>query len=284
MKNALNNCITYISSLGLGVILLRLSLFYVLEKIKPAQTNQSFAGYLLNFRITLLNQIIIQSFIQGVSAFIITFFSLKYTQGLIDLRFTNNNNNLLYQIIIGLLTFFIYDFFYYWMHRAQHYFSILWFEHKLHHLEENLNASTASRHHWLEEFIRIFFINLPVSLLFKLDPLPAGIIATLLSLWGTFVHANLRVELGFLSRIFGGPQVHRIHHSILEKHLNKNFAAFFPIWDLIFKTYYHPKKGEFPPTGIMNEQLSTLKEAFFLPFNLIFIKLNNLIKHIKIKR
>ena len=31
---------------------------------------------------------------------------------------------------------------------------------------------------------------------------------------------------------------------------DKNFAAYFPIWDVLFGTYWHPRKGEFPPTGL----------------------------------
>lgn len=269
------NILFYISNLGLGLIAARLSLFYLLEKIIPAESKQPFKGYVLNIKITLLNQIIFFTVVQGVSSSTIAFFSNKYGYGFFDLRFINNKNHIFCELAIGLLTYFIYDFFYYWMHRAQHYFNFFWYEHKLHHLEENLNASTSSRHHWLEEFLRIPFINLPVFLLFKLDPLTAGITTTLFSLWGTFIHANLRIEFGFISKFFGGPQVHRIHHSKLEKHFNKNFAAFFPIWDIIFNTYYHPQKNEFPPTGITNEHLSSFKQALFLPFKLFVNYFNN---------
>jgi sterol desaturase/sphingolipid hydroxylase (fatty acid hydroxylase superfamily) len=66
------------------------------------------------------------------------------------------------------------------------------------------------------------------------------------SAWTFLIHANLKLSLGPLSWLVDGPQVHRIHHSQLPQHFDRNFAAFFPIWDVLFGTYYHPARGEFP--------------------------------------
>jgi sterol desaturase/sphingolipid hydroxylase (fatty acid hydroxylase superfamily) len=32
------------------------------------------------------------------------------------------------------------------------------------------------------------------------------------------------------------PQYHRIHHSLKPAHFDKNFAAWFPLWDILFRT------------------------------------------------
>ena len=67
--------------------------------------------------------------------------------------------------------------------------------------------------------------------------------------------------------VITGPQYHRIHHSFQLEHLDKNFAAFFPIWDILFGTYYHPGKDEFPSTGLLSgETYSNLWLASTLPF------------------
>jgi sterol desaturase/sphingolipid hydroxylase (fatty acid hydroxylase superfamily) len=34
------------------------------------------------------------------------------------------------------------------------------------------------------------------------------------------------------------PTGHRVHHSALPEHRDKNFAGIFPIWDHLFGTYY----------------------------------------------
>jgi sterol desaturase/sphingolipid hydroxylase (fatty acid hydroxylase superfamily) len=67
--------------------------------------------------------------------------------------------------------------------------------------------------------------------------------------WLLFTHANLRLRLGLLTPILCGPHVHRIHHSNLIRHRDKNFAQFFPIFDVVFGTYYRPGRDEFPTTG-----------------------------------
>lgn len=63
-----------------------------------------------------------------------------------------------------LAIFFVDDFLYYWFHRSQHEWHILWAQHKLHHIEESLNATTTLRHHWLKDLLRVFFIVLPMSM------------------------------------------------------------------------------------------------------------------------
>ena len=65
-----------------------------------------------------------------------------------------------------------------------------------------------------------------------------------------FPHMNIRLELGPLTRLILGPQLHRIHHSVYREHFNTNFAGAFPVWDLVFGTYRAPGRGEFPPTGL----------------------------------
>jgi sterol desaturase/sphingolipid hydroxylase (fatty acid hydroxylase superfamily) len=67
-----------------------------------------------------------------------------------------------------------------------------------------------------------------------------------------FNHANIRLRLGPLTPILCGPQYHRIHHSRLPEHQDKNFAALFPVIDMMFGTYHRPSRDEFPPTGLIS--------------------------------
>ena len=54
--------------------------------------------------------------------------------------------------------------------------------------------------------------------------------------------------------LFNGPQGHRIHHSRMREHFDQNFAAFFPIWDVLFGTYHYPERDEYPSTGVHGER------------------------------
>jgi sterol desaturase/sphingolipid hydroxylase (fatty acid hydroxylase superfamily) len=186
--------------------------------------------------------------------------------GLINLKI-GRTGGIARDLAATLLSILIFDFFYYWYHRSEHKYPGLWVMHKLHHLDPGINVSTNLRHHWLEDVGRIPMITIPMAILFDLSPRAGGAVGFSFSVWTFFIHANLKLSLGRLSWLVDGPQVHRIHHSKLLQHFDRNFAAFFPIWDVIFGTYYHPGRGEFPPTGVSGEpQVTTLREAAWLPF------------------
>ena len=168
--------------------------------------------------------------------------------------------------LMALLYFLVTDFFYYWFHRWQH-TTWLWEQHKFHHSEVSLNVTSTRRVHWLEDPLLILFLGLPMGLLFRFNGLALGILTFIEILWLQFIHLNLRLNLGWLSPVITGPQYHRLHHSFQTEHLDKNFAAFFPLWDIIFGTYYHPRHDEFPATGLTTgETYNNLWEANLLPF------------------
>lgn len=152
-------------------------------------------------------------------------------------------------IILGVIAN---DFLFYWYHRAQHSVPLLWKIHKLHHEETKLNAMASLRTHFLESPIQAIIIGIPVSLVTKMDTNTGIAFGILLITWLFFGHSNIKIELGKLSKIICGPQVHRIHHSIKKEHFNKNFAQYLPLFDVLFGTYCAPKKGEFPKTGLHN--------------------------------
>lgn len=171
------------------------------------------------------------------------------------------------QLLQALAFFAIFDFFYYWFHRAQHTLPGAWPLHKLHHSEESLNVTTTLRHHWLEDPIRTWLILLPIGLLFEQKPVTVVWLATVMMLWGYFVHANVRLPFGPLTPLFAGPQWHRLHHSIEEQHRDRNFAAFFPIYDIVFGTYSRPGTSEYPATGLHSrENLNGPLRATLSPF------------------
>jgi sterol desaturase/sphingolipid hydroxylase (fatty acid hydroxylase superfamily) len=169
-------------------------------------------------------------------------------------------------ILVGLFYLVLVDFFYYWFHRLQH-TTFLWEQHKFHHSEVSLNVTSTQRVHWLEEPLVVLFVAVPVNILFRFQGIEIGILALIELLWLQFVHLNLRLELGMLTGTIVGPQHHRLHHSFEPAHINKNYAVFFPMLDMIFGTYYRPKPNEFPATGLTTgATYNNLWAAFLLPF------------------
>lgn len=146
----------------------------------------------------------------------------------------------------------LYDFGYYWFHRCQHTWNWLWCLHKLHHTDEHINATTSFRHHWLENVCRIPFITIPMAFLIGIDSTMPIILFDLTLIWAVFVHLNIRLDLGHLTPVIAGPQVHRIHHSNLPQHQDRNFAAYLPVWDILFRTWKRPAKDEYPTCGTID--------------------------------
>ena len=144
------------------------------------------------------------------------------------------------------------DFGEYLFHRAQHRSPLLWAMHSFHHSDPALNISTTLRHFWAEQAIKVATIYFLVGLLFKAN---AEIIAIygVVSFLNLFFHMNVRVGYGRGWLLLNSPQYHRVHHSALSQHYDKNFAALFPVFDAIFGTAYRPQANEFPPTGLQDE-------------------------------
>ncbi|WP_299485554.1 sterol desaturase family protein [Acaryochloris sp. IP29b_bin.137] len=238
--------------------------FFMVERIRPVESDQPRSHLWFNLRWFVLYSLIVFGFQAiGISILVPT---IRDSLGgsLIDLQAPHNSWSVL---LLSLLYLFLVDFFYYWFHRLQHTSSFLWEQHKLHHSELSLNVTSTRRVHWLEEPLVLIFLGLPLGILIQFNGLPLGVLSLIEILWLQFIHMNLRLHLGTASRIITGPQYHRIHHSFKVEHLDKNFSAFFPLWDIFFGTYYHPQKNEFPATGLNNkEDYNNIFVAFFLPF------------------
>jgi sterol desaturase/sphingolipid hydroxylase (fatty acid hydroxylase superfamily) len=72
-----------------------------------------------------------------------------------------------------------------------------------------------------------------------------------------FVHANLDWTLGPFKYVIAGPVFHRWHHTAAERGGEKNFAGTFPVFDLIFGTFYMPV-GQLPDQyGIAEREFPT---------------------------
>lgn len=252
-------------SKSLPLLALWCVVFAVLERLFPAVEHKAAREWRFNLSVSLLYMAV------GTIAAVVGDLIGKKLRaglhgGLINLKI-GKTGGIARDLAATLLSLLIFDFFYYWWHRSEHKYPWLWAVHKLHHLDPGINVSTNLRHHWLEDVGRIPMITIPMAILFDLSPRAGGAIGFAFSAWTFFIHANLKLCLGRLSWLVEGPQVHRIHHSKLPQHYDRNFAAFFPIWDVVFGTYHHPRRGEFPPTGVMDEpQVTTLREAAWLPF------------------
>jgi sterol desaturase/sphingolipid hydroxylase (fatty acid hydroxylase superfamily) len=129
-----------------------------------------------------------------------------------------------------------------------------------------LNVTTTQRAHFLEHVLTPIAVAVPMSVLFNL-PAPSMVAFVILpSVWAYFVHMNVRVGFGPFWWLLSSPQYHRIHHSIEPAHHHRNFALWFPLWDIVFATAHAPRRNEYPRTGVEGIEIATLRDAFTFPF------------------
>src|SRR5581483_2609303 len=156
---------------------------------------------------------------------------------------------------------------YYWFHRLQHASRWLWAEHALHHSDLHMNVTTAIRHHSLEAPLNALLVTIPFQLLFRPPTITFPAAYTVMYFSGYLIHCNVKLSLGAFGKVFVSPDNHRIHHSRQPQHLDKNFAQFCPIWDVMFGTYYAPRPGEYPQAGLLSgETVTSLRRAVVMPF------------------
>ena len=172
-------------------------------------------------------------------------------QGLIGLVFGNwHSSTLAGQILLTLAYVAVWDFFQYWLHRAEHTFAPLWAIHLFHHEDDHLNGTTSLRNSAWSILANFFFVSLPTLILCGVDMIPVVGAYLFFKVYGFFNHANVRLSLGPATAVLSGPQWHRLHHGRDSHYHNKNFAAFFPVLDIVFGTYRKPARDEFPETGL----------------------------------
>lgn len=236
--------------------------FYLPERLAPAEEGQPRAKRINNLIYTpvvIAVIFLIQPLFNPVFSFLLT-----SSGGGLLWGFISKPGGVMGQVIFAIAFAVFWDVWQYWVHRLQHSSNFLWQTHKFHHTETALNATSQARHHFLNN-IPILIGYLPVVILFGAQQ--PHFLATFLMfrLWGFVNHANVRTNFGPLMPVIASPQWHRIHHSIQAEHLNRNFATFFPFIDILFGTYYAPRRGEYPPTGMPEGDTGDLREASVAP-------------------
>ncbi len=127
--------------------------------------------------------------------------------------------------------------FYYW-HRLNHRLPLLWRFHNVHHVDRDLDVTTALRFHFGEIVMSTLFRSLQVTLL-GVGPAAYITYEALLQCANLFHHSNLRLPIRFeraLNLIFVTPRMHGIHHSEIEGEANSNYSVVFSFWDRLHRS------------------------------------------------
>ena len=142
--------------------------------------------------------------------------------------------------LAGLLIYtFVMDLGEYLFHRVQHAVPLLWAMHSLHHSDPDMNATTAERHFWGDRIIKLLTIW-PLATIIVRPTLEIVLTYLAVCMWHTVVHSSVGFSFGKWSWALNSPGYHRRHHSSDPRHYNSNFAALFPIFDVVTGAYRKP--------------------------------------------
>jgi sterol desaturase/sphingolipid hydroxylase (fatty acid hydroxylase superfamily) len=130
------------------------------------------------------------------------------------------------------------DYTLYLWHVLTHRVPGLWRFHVVHHIDLDLDTTTALRFHFAELLISVPWRAAQILVL-GVSPLAFSVWQTLLMLSILFHHSNVRLPVELERRLnlfLVTPRMHGIHHSSLEEETNSNWSSGLTLWDRLHGT------------------------------------------------
>jgi sterol desaturase/sphingolipid hydroxylase (fatty acid hydroxylase superfamily) len=137
-----------------------------------------------------------------------------------------------------VITVVLFDYTLWFWHRANHTVPFLWRFHLVHHVDLDLDASTALRFHFGELVLSIAY-RVAQIIVIGASSFSVWVWQTILFASILFHHSNLRLPIGLerlLTRLIVTPRMHGIHHSTCLNETNSNWASLFSCWDYLHRT------------------------------------------------
>jgi sterol desaturase/sphingolipid hydroxylase (fatty acid hydroxylase superfamily) len=141
-------------------------------------------------------------------------------------------------VLKSVLAILFLDYTLYLWHVLTHRVPLLWRFHQVHHIDREMDASTALRFHFGEITLSVAFRAVQVLVI---GPLPVDFAAWQIFLFVSilFHHSNVRLPLIWerrIARIVMTPRLHGIHHSIAPEEVNSNWSSGLTVWDWLHGT------------------------------------------------
>jgi sterol desaturase/sphingolipid hydroxylase (fatty acid hydroxylase superfamily) len=137
------------------------------------------------------------------------------------------------------LAFLLMDYTIYVWHVLTHKVPALWRLHLVHHIDLDLDASTAFRFHAVDMLVSVPWRAAQVALL-GVSPRAFRAWQGFFFLSVLFHHSNLRLPPRLeqaLTWILTTPRMHGIHHSTMREEANSNWSSGLSFWDRLHRTF-----------------------------------------------
>ncbi len=111
--------------------------------------------------------------------------------------------------------------------------------HAAHHADPDFDTTTGIRFHPLE-IVLSMLVKYAAIIVLGAPALAVLLFELLLNLTALFNHGNVRLPAALdtaLRWILVTPDMHRIHHSVVEAERNTNYGFCLAVWDRMFGTY-----------------------------------------------
>lgn len=146
-----------------------------------------------------------------------------------------------------MISLVLLDFVIYFQHLIFHKVSFFWKVHRVHHADTAIDVTTALRFHPFE-IIFSLLIKVLAVFLFGIPLLGVFLFEIVLNATAMFNHGNIKLPKKldrFLRFFIVTPDMHRVHHSVYNDEMNRNFGFNLPWWDYLLGTYKKsPRDGQ----------------------------------------
>jgi sterol desaturase/sphingolipid hydroxylase (fatty acid hydroxylase superfamily) len=175
---------------------------------------------------------------------------------------------ILASLLLGVV---VLDLFSYFAHWLMHRLSWLWSVHRVHHSDPLVDITTAYRQHPLEGLVRFLFTMIPAWLLGF--PAEAIVLYRLLSAANALLeHMNIKLWQpldSLLSALYVTPNMHKVHHSRVQRETDSNYGNILAIYDRVFRTFSPTSRATavcYGLDGLDAVELQTFGALLKLPF------------------
>jgi sterol desaturase/sphingolipid hydroxylase (fatty acid hydroxylase superfamily) len=134
----------------------------------------------------------------------------------------------------------------YAQHVAFHFVPVFWRLHRVHHADIDFDVTTGVRFH-IGEILLSQVWKVLVVLVLGAPAISVLAFEIALNATSMFSHSNLHLWARldrWLRVVTVTPEMHRVHHSIVEEETNSNFGFNLSVWDRLFGTYRASALGD----------------------------------------